>query len=42
LRKLGDIEVVEERFVNDGNIWTASSVSEGFKAISVPFTTTDN
>jgi transcriptional regulator GlxA family with amidase domain len=29
LRKLGDIEVVEERFVIDGNIWTASGVSAG-------------
>ena len=29
LRKLGDVEVVEERFVIDGNIWTASGVSAG-------------
>jgi len=29
LRKPGDIEVVEERFVIDGNIWTAAGVSAG-------------
>jgi transcriptional regulator GlxA family with amidase domain len=29
LRKLGEVEVVEERFVIDGNIWTASGVSAG-------------
>lgn len=29
LRKLGDVEVVEARFVQDGNIWTAAGISAG-------------
>jgi transcriptional regulator GlxA family with amidase domain len=29
LRELGDVTVVEERVVNDGNIWTSSGVSAG-------------
>jgi len=29
LRALGDVEVVEERIVKDGNIWTSSGVSAG-------------
>ncbi len=29
LRSLGDVEVVEERFVIDGNVWTSSGVSAG-------------
>jgi len=29
LRALGDVTVVEERFVRDGNIWSASGVSAG-------------
>lgn len=29
LRALGDVGVVEERFVNDGNIWTSAGVSAG-------------
>jgi transcriptional regulator GlxA family with amidase domain len=29
LRNLDDVEVVEERFVADGNVWTASGVSAG-------------
>ena len=29
LRRLGGVEVVEERFVVDGNIWTSSGVSAG-------------
>jgi len=29
LRALGDVEVVEERFVQDGKIWTAAGVSAG-------------
>jgi len=29
LRRLGGVEVVEERFVIDGNIWTSSGVSAG-------------
>lgn len=29
LRKLGDVEVVEARFVRDGDIWTAAGVSAG-------------
>lgn len=29
LRNLGDVEVVEERFVIDGNVWTSSGVSAG-------------
>jgi transcriptional regulator GlxA family with amidase domain len=29
LRNLGDVEVVEKRFIIDGNIWTSSGVSAG-------------
>lgn len=29
LRALGDVTVVEERFVNDGRIWTSAGVSAG-------------
>jgi transcriptional regulator GlxA family with amidase domain len=29
LRALGDVEVVEERFVEDGNIWTSAGISAG-------------
>ena len=29
LRALGDIEVVEQRFVNDGNVWSSAGVSAG-------------
>ena len=29
LRALGDVEVVEERFVNDGNVWSSAGVSAG-------------
>lgn len=29
LRALGDVEVVEQRFVQDGNIWTSAGVSAG-------------
>jgi len=29
LRELGDVEVVEERIVRDGNIWTSAGVSAG-------------
>jgi transcriptional regulator GlxA family with amidase domain len=29
LRKLPDLEVVEERIIRDGNIWTAAGVSAG-------------
>lgn len=29
LRDLGDVEVVEQRFVRDGNIWTSAGVSAG-------------
>jgi transcriptional regulator GlxA family with amidase domain len=29
LRVLGDVTVVEERFVNDGNIWSSAGVSAG-------------
>lgn len=29
LRALGDVEVVEERFVQDGNVWTSAGVSAG-------------
>ena len=29
LRGLGDVQVVEQRFVQDGNIWTAAGVSAG-------------
>lgn len=29
LRQLDDVEVVEERFVRDGNIWTSAGVSAG-------------
>lgn len=29
LRNLGDVDVVEERYVIDGNLWIASGVSAG-------------
>lgn len=29
LRALGDVQVVEERYVNDGNIWTSAGISAG-------------
>ena len=29
MRELEDVEVVEERIVKDGNIWTSSGVSAG-------------
>jgi len=29
LRALGDVEVVEQRFVQDGNLWTSAGVSAG-------------
>lgn len=29
LRELGDVEVVEERIVRDGNVWTSAGVSAG-------------
>jgi transcriptional regulator GlxA family with amidase domain len=29
LRSLGDVTVIEERFVRDGNIWTSAGVSAG-------------
>jgi len=29
LRELGDVEVVEERIVRDGNIWTSAGISAG-------------
>ena len=29
LRSLGDVTVLEERFVNDGNIWSSAGVSAG-------------
>jgi transcriptional regulator GlxA family with amidase domain len=29
LRALGDVDVVEERFVRDGDVWTAAGVSAG-------------
>lgn len=29
LRALGDVEVVEERFIRDGAIWTAAGISSG-------------
>jgi len=29
LRVLGDVMVVEERFVRDGNVWTSAGVSAG-------------
>lgn len=29
LRALGDVEVVEQRFVQDGNVWSAAGVSAG-------------
>lgn len=29
LRALGDVEVVEQRFVRDGNVWSAAGVSAG-------------
>jgi transcriptional regulator GlxA family with amidase domain len=33
LRAFGDVTVVEERFVRDGNIWSASGVSAGIDLI---------
>jgi len=29
LRALGDVEVIEQRFVQDGNIWSAAGISAG-------------
>ena len=29
LRALGDVQVVEQRFVRDGNIWSSAGVSAG-------------
>jgi transcriptional regulator GlxA family with amidase domain len=29
LRALGDVQVVEERFVRDGNVWSAAGISAG-------------
>ncbi|MDD3246054.1 MAG: DJ-1/PfpI family protein [Methanosarcina sp.] len=29
LRELGDVEVVEDRIVRDGNIWTSAGISAG-------------
>ncbi|WP_407351135.1 DJ-1/PfpI family protein [Luteimonas sp. R10] len=29
LRALGDVEVVEERFVRDGTVWSSSGISAG-------------
>ena len=29
LRMLGDLEVVEQRFVHDGNVWTSAGISAG-------------
>lgn len=29
LRQLGDVDVVESRFVRDGNVWTAAGISAG-------------
>jgi transcriptional regulator GlxA family with amidase domain len=29
LRVLGDVEVIEQRFVQDGNVWTSAGVSAG-------------
>ncbi len=29
LRALGDVQVVEERYVNDGNVWSSAGVSAG-------------
>lgn len=29
LRNLGDVEVVEQRFINDGNIWSSAGISAG-------------
>lgn len=29
LRELGDVEVVEDRFVRDGNVWSSAGVSAG-------------
>jgi transcriptional regulator GlxA family with amidase domain len=29
LRALGDVEVIEERFVQDGNVWSSAGVSAG-------------
>ena len=33
LRALGDVTVVEERFIHDGNIWSAAGVSAGMDAM---------
>jgi transcriptional regulator GlxA family with amidase domain len=33
LRALGDVIVVEERFVRDGNIWSSAGVSAGIDAM---------
>jgi transcriptional regulator GlxA family with amidase domain len=33
LRDLGDVAIVEQRFVQDGNIWTAAGVSAGVDLI---------
>lgn len=33
LRALGDVDVVEERYTQDGNIWTAAGVSAGMDAM---------
>jgi transcriptional regulator GlxA family with amidase domain len=33
LRALGDVEVIEERFVRDGRIWTSAGVSAGIDMI---------
>lgn len=33
LRALGDVDVVEERFVHDGNIWSSAGVSAGMDAM---------
>jgi transcriptional regulator GlxA family with amidase domain len=29
LRALGDVQVVEQRFVHDGNVWTSAGISAG-------------
>jgi transcriptional regulator GlxA family with amidase domain len=33
LRAIGDVTVVEERFIHDGNIWSAAGVSAGIDAM---------
>lgn len=33
LRTLGDVEVVEQRFVHDGQVWTSAGVSSGMDMI---------